>query len=70
MDINFAGVYSCEYLTFDLYFASLASLQVHPGAGTKDHKALSLEECKDKALQMLIIRRNLPVRSNLNEGES
>ena len=48
-----------EMIPFDMYFASLVSMQVHPGAGTKDHKALSLEECRDKALAMLAVRRTL-----------
>lgn len=48
-----------EHLTFDMYFASLASMQVHPGAGTKDHRKLTLEECRDMALQMITIRRGV-----------
>lgn len=48
-----------ERLTFDMYFASLASMQVHPGAGAKEHRKLTLEECRDMALQMLAIRREL-----------
>lgn len=48
-----------ERIAFDMFFASLASMQVHPGAGTKDHRVLTLEECAQKALEMLQIRRNL-----------
>lgn len=48
-----------EYITFDLYFASLTSMQFHPGAGTKEHKALSLEECRAKALEMIKLRREV-----------
>jgi hypothetical protein len=48
-----------ERIAFDMYFASLASMQVHPGAGTKGHAALSLTECRDQALQMLAIRRDV-----------
>lgn len=48
-----------EYTSFDVYFASLASMQVHPGAGTKGQRALTLEECRDRALQMIEIRRNV-----------
>jgi len=44
---------------FDMYFASLCSMQVHPGAGTKDHAKLTFEECRDKALEMFSIRSNL-----------
>ena len=50
-----------ELLTFDMYFASLTSMQVHPGAGTKDHRKLTLEECRDMALQMLDLRRGITV---------
>jgi hypothetical protein len=46
-----------EHIPFDMYFASLASMQVHPGAGTKEHKILSLDECKEMALAMIDIRR-------------
>jgi len=48
-----------EHITFDMYFCSLASMQVHPGAGTKLHEKLSLEECRDMAINMLEIRRRL-----------
>ena len=48
-----------EYITFDMYFASLCSMQVHPGAGTKDHAKLSLQECADMALEMIAIRREV-----------
>lgn len=48
-----------EIIAFDMYFASIASMQSHPGAGTKEHKKLTLEECRDTALKMLEIRRNL-----------
>lgn len=39
-----------ERIPFDMYFASLTSMQVHPGAGTKEHRKLTLEECRDMAL--------------------
>ena len=48
-----------EKFSFDCYFASLCSMQVHPGAGTKEHRQLSLEECKDMAIQMIEIRRSV-----------
>ncbi len=48
-----------EYITFDMYFASLCSMQVHPGAGTKEHAKLSLQECADMALEMIAIRREV-----------
>lgn len=48
-----------ERIPFDMYFASIASMQAHPGAGTKEHRKLTLEECRDMALQMIAIRRDL-----------
>ena len=48
-----------ETMTFDMYFASLTSMQMHPGAGTKDHQKLSLQECADMAMEMIAIRRDI-----------
>ena len=48
-----------EHIAFDMYFASICSMQVHPGAGTKDHRQLTLMECRDMALEMLAIRQDL-----------
>lgn len=48
-----------EQVAFDMYFASICSMQVHPGAGTKEHRILTLPECRDMALAMLAIRREL-----------
>lgn len=53
-----------ESLSFDCYFASVTSMQFHPGAGTKEHTKLSLEECRDIAMQMVILKREL-----LTDGE-
>ena len=53
----------CELITFDMYFSSVATMQFHPGAGTKEHKALSIDECKDIALQMIEARRSVGVIS-------
>lgn len=46
-----------DKIAFDMYFASIASMQEHPGAGTKDHRKLSLEECCEKAIEMVKLRR-------------
>jgi len=54
-------LYPEEWIPFDMYFASLASMQVHPGAGTKEHRKLTLQECRDMALEMIAIRRNVIV---------
>lgn len=54
---DFRVIYEHELITFDMYFASLCSMQVHPGAGTKEHKALSIDKCKEMAIDMLIVRR-------------
>jgi len=51
----------CELLTFDMYFSSVVTMQFHPCAGTKEHKALSIDECKAIALQMIEARRNIDV---------
>lgn len=48
-----------EMVPFDMYFASLVSMQVHPGAGSKEHKPLSLDECRRMALEMIQIRREV-----------
>lgn len=47
-----------ERVAFDMYFASVCSMQYHPGAGTKEHRRLTLGECRDVAMDMLKIRRN------------
>ena len=47
-----------ETLAFDCYFASIASMQVHPGAGTKEHRKMTLQECRDMAMQMIELRRD------------
>lgn len=48
-----------EVIAFDMYFASLMSMQVHPGAGTKEHRKLTLHECRDMAMNMLELRRTV-----------
>lgn len=53
-----------ELIPFDMYFASLMSMQVHPGAGTKEHRKLTLCECRDMALEMVSIRRNVISQEN------
>lgn len=55
-----------EKFAFDCYFASVCSMQMHPGAGTKEHRKLSLEECRDIAIDMVMLRRGLtePVRDS------
>lgn len=57
-------VASHEAIAFDMYFASICSMQVHPGAGTKDHRVLTLMECRDMAIDMLEQRRLVLRRSN------
>lgn len=50
---------SDERIAFDMYFASLCSMQVHPGAGMKGQVALTFHQCSEKALEMLEIRRKI-----------
>jgi len=61
--MDFDGLYINEHVNelhaFDMYFCSLAAMQVHPGAGTKENKPLTLEECKQMALEMMKIRRKV-----------
>ena len=56
---SFAGLYENELPTFDIYFASVCSMQFHPGAGTKEHRKLSIDECRDIAVKMIKSRRSL-----------
>lgn len=46
-----------ELIAFDMYFASIRSMQFHPGAGTREHVRLTAQECADAALEMLRVRR-------------
>jgi hypothetical protein len=46
-----------ELITFDMYFASVRSMQFHPGAGTKEHTILTREQCAQEALEMIKLRR-------------
>lgn len=50
---------AAELAAFDIYFASIRSMQFHPGAGTREHVRLSAKECADAALEMLAIRREV-----------
>jgi hypothetical protein len=64
MNIDYEGIFDNELMTFDMYFASIVSMQVHPGAGTKEHKALSIEESKNMAIEMLKIRRKASINNS------
>jgi len=48
-----------DLVAFDMYFASVVSMQYHPGSGTKEHKRLSLEECREIALKMIELRKEV-----------
>jgi len=48
-----------ESVPFDVYFASVCSMQFHPGAGTKDHRQLTIDECRDIAVHMIKVRREM-----------
>lgn len=54
-----------EYMVFDIYFAGLVSMSLHPGAGLKkdgyDNAApvWTVAACADKAMEMIAIRRSL-----------
>jgi hypothetical protein len=57
--MSYVNLQPSEYISFDLFFASVASMQYHPGAGTKEHKKMSLEECRAVALEMVKLRREV-----------
>ena len=48
-----------ESVPFDVYFASVCSMQFHPGAGTKEHRQLTIDECRNVALAMIQARREV-----------
>jgi hypothetical protein len=50
---------TAETVAFDVYFASIRSMQFHPGAGTREHVRLTAKECADAALEMLAVRREI-----------
>lgn len=52
-------IFADEQIAFDMYFASIVAMQFHPGAGSRDHVKLTIEECKDQALEMVLVRRNV-----------
>lgn len=53
-----------ETAAFDIYFASIRSMQFHPGAGTREHVPLNARECANAALEMLAIRREVLKQEN------
>ena len=59
--IEYDGLYDSELATFDMYFASIRSMQFHPGAGTKDHKVVSIEQCVSEAMAMIKARRRVAI---------
>lgn len=40
--------------TWILYFAGAVHMNLHPGAGSKEHQKMTLDECEDLADEMLI----------------
>lgn len=66
---NLRFVRDSESVAFDMYFASICSMQFHPGAGTKEHSRLSIKECKDMALEMLSARRTVISTAEIECGD-
>lgn len=66
---NGEPIFIGEYFTFDVYFAGIVAMQEHPGAGTKGHEKLTLEQCRDKAIEMLKLRRAIPVFQPISQEE-
>ena len=58
------SIFPQEFIAFDMYFASVCSMQYHPGSGTRGHEPLTLEQCKAIALDMIHVRRSLKIISN------
>lgn len=56
-DIEYRGVFEDEVNAYDVYFASVCSMQSHPGSGTRGHTKMSVQECSQFAIDMLIERR-------------
>lgn len=48
-----------ELVAFDVYFASIRSMQFHPGANTRGHVVLDVKQCAEEAMEMLSIRREI-----------
>ncbi len=63
-----------EFLPFDLFFASIVGMNLHPGAERDGAKRKSLVECATLALHMIEVRRqliyqNTPVKSEESRHE-
>jgi hypothetical protein len=50
-------------MVFDIYFSGLGAMSIHPGAGRSNGYGiadqLTLEECAEKAVKMVEIRRGI-----------
>lgn len=53
---------------FDLYFASVVSMQFHPGAGTRGHVPLTPVQCAEIAMDMVRIRNEVLNADNRSIG--
>ena len=49
---------------FDLYFATIVGMNLHPGTTREGAKKLSLEECAALATEMLYVRRQFTCPSS------
>lgn len=49
-----------DRFVFDVYFSNVVAMSMmHPGAGAKDHKKPTLDECANIAIEMINIRKAL-----------
>ncbi len=48
-----------EHVTFDIYFASVVSMNDHPGQRKDPARVKTLDDCAVQALKMLAIRRKV-----------
>ncbi len=53
-----------EFLPFDLYFASVVGMNLHPGTERDGAKRKTIPECAIFALEMIDIRRKLIFQNN------
>ena len=48
-----------EHVVFDIYFASVVSMNDHPGQRKEPSRVKTLDDCAIQAMRMLAIRRKV-----------
>jgi len=54
---------------FDVYFATIVGMAIHPGYSRENVKQLTLKECAEVAAEMIQIRQKYTTTPNTNTGE-